>query len=43
MELIIFYENNGEIPKQFYRVLSFFVYSLIDNILYWLSADCGLH
>ena len=31
MELIMIYENNGEIPKTFYIVLSFVVYSLIDN------------
>ena len=31
MALIIIYENNGEIPKTLYRVLSCVVYSLIDN------------
>ena len=30
MELIIIYENNGEIPKN-YRVLSCVIYNLIDN------------
>ena len=31
MALIMIYENNGEIPKQMYRVLSCVVYSLIEN------------
>ena len=31
MEVIIFYENNGEKPKKVYKVLSCFVYSLIEN------------
>ena len=31
MVLIMIYENNGEIPKTFYRVLSCVVYTLIDN------------
>ena len=33
MELIMIYENNGEIPKKVYRVLSCVVYSLIDNYI----------
>ena len=31
MALITTYENNGEIPKQLYRVLSCVVYYLIEN------------
>ena len=31
MALIMIYENNGDIPKQLYRVLSFVVYSLVYN------------
>ena len=31
MELIIIYENNGETPKQLYRVLSCVVYTIIDS------------
>ena len=29
--LIIIYENNGEIPKTLYKVLSCVIYTLIDN------------
>ena len=31
MELIMFYENSGERPKEVYRVLTCAVYSLIDK------------
>ena len=31
MALIMIYENNGEIPRKLYRVLSFVVYTLIEN------------
>ena len=34
MALIIIYENNGEIPKTVYRVLSCVVYTLIDNYFF---------
>ena len=33
MALIIIYENNGDIPKTLYRVLSCVVYYLIDNYI----------
>ena len=33
MALIMIYENNGEIPKQLYRVLSCVVYYLIENYI----------
>ena len=32
MALIMIYEHNGEIPKTVYRMLSFVVYNLIDNV-----------
>ena len=31
MELIMFYENNGEKPKKMYRVLICVLYSLMEN------------
>ena len=31
MALIIIYENNGEIPKKLYRVLSCVVYNITEN------------
>ena len=34
MALIMIYENNGDIPKKWYRVLSCVVYYLIDNYGY---------
>ena len=35
MVLIIIYENNGEDTRTVYRVLSFFVYTLIDNYFFY--------
>ena len=34
MALITIYENNGEIPKQVYILLSCVVYTLIDNYVF---------
>ena len=41
MVLIMIYENNGEITKQFYRVLSCIIYYLVDNYfcIYYLSCQ----
>ena len=40
MELIMIYENNGEIPKQFYRVLSCVVYTIIDTYTFINYLRC---
>ena len=40
MALIMIYENNGEIPKQLYRVLSCVVYSFIDNYVFIEYLSC---
>ena len=40
MVLITIYENNGEIPKKMYRVLSCVVYTLIENYVFIDYLSC---
>ena len=40
MALIIVYENNGEIEKEVYRVLSCVVYTLMDNYIFIDYLSC---